>query len=260
MSFRWSVVLKGGLCRCLKKWNHIALRNTIEDKWWRFNFLPKLDVCLESAFVFYGTVQGPDFPVVGKKLCAKISYLTNIVISICQKFVFQVVWTRCCRPFRHPFLALGIRPGTLVGWVNHGNQIVGCRTACTRQPSGRFCHNGRFCSADWGIDGLKRNMRTPAHELETILIHRFFFFKKILCWVIPLVLSWADATRDDYEGDYRQNESIQLCNSVGPFYLFTVLLYYYESSSFGNVVILQQYHRYFATSTFDNIVIRHDSQ
>ena len=58
-------------------------------------------------------------------------------------------------------------------------------------------------------------------------------------------------------GDYRQNDSIQLCNSVGPFYRFTVLLYYYESSSFGNIVILRQYrHPSALPSLFCNIVIR----
>ena len=51
-------------------------------------------------------------------------------------------------------------------------------------------------------------------------------------------------------GDYRQNESIQLCNSVGPFYRFTVLLYYYESSLFGNIVIIRQYRHPSAMSSF----------
>ena len=64
------------------------------------------------------------------------------------------------------------------------------------------------------------------------------------------------AWQANMRGDYRQNESIQLCNSVGPFYRFTVLLYYYESSSFGNIVILRQCRPSSAISSyFGNIVI-----
>ena len=60
-------------------------------------------------------------------------------------------------------------------------------------------------------------------------------------------------------GDYRQNERIQLCNCVVSFYCCNMPLYYYVSSSFGNIVF-RQYHRCFATPSFGSFVIRHDSR
>ena len=121
-----------------------------------------------------------------------------------------------------------------------------------QKPTSKGSRSGRLNQTRfWQSDNRWRDIHTCVlcfyNHLKLYRLYRLF----------PTHLTRQ--TRIRMRGDYRQNERIQLCNCVVSFYCCNMPLYYYVSSSFGNIVF-RQYHRCFATPSFGSFVIRHDSQ